>query len=428
MGCTQCAGEAPSGKQLQLQSGSYEPVKMNQRVFQLMNAGQQMQIMESNFWNHALITWVVVPVFVVLQVYVPYLEPSCSEGFRDCTIFVVLAIEAHHIFAEQKCWTAAKALVTPPELSVLRHLGVLRHRSRFALLGILECLDLYTDLTFPFIARVCDENITEKWRHAWQQVPYLGKQLDAFVSVSRFWGLALMCVSLNVLITGLLGLWRMRQQVLLRKHLLHIDDTTDDFTRISGEVFFGWARSAETAMMPSVAMLCEEMASQKRWKFDPSKDASAATKGRERYTLGKMDLKELEMSEVQDLEEKERVDAAGKFHFTLLLFIKVFIGNVLSLWLQGSFLALTFDVTENEAKVKIIASMVISAVQATVRCIHASDQLGLFGCLSSGFIMFFVGWSFTKVYFAYSCKDHLWNLTSGCVKLDAPDTSTLYIR
>ena len=46
--------------------------------------------------------------------------------------------------------------------------------------------------------------------------------------------------------------------------------------------------------------------------------------------------------------------------------LEVFIGNVMSLWLQSSYLALQFETCGPKARAKIIFSMAISAIQATL--------------------------------------------------------------
>eukprot|EP00933_Yihiella_yeosuensis_P076826 TRINITY_DN8678_c3_g1_i1.p1 TRINITY_DN8678_c3_g1~~TRINITY_DN8678_c3_g1_i1.p1 ORF type:complete len:395 (-),score=44.27 TRINITY_DN8678_c3_g1_i1:72-1232(-) len=364
--------------------------------------------LQSSFFWASILQWVVLPIFVFFQEHIPTLEPDCREGFRNSTIWVILVMELIHISLESRTWSAAKELCSPPEIAVLRQLGVLRSRGRFVVLGVLESLDLYTDLTFPLMALACDLHVTESWRKSWQQVPVLGKYLDAVVDKFRFWGIALLLVSANVLFVGLLGIIRIVCQ-------------GKQDSRMNGEIWLGFARSSETSMMPSVAMFCEEMANQKRYVFDGAKDSDFATQAREHAVLGKLDAGQLEKFETTNFDQNEKVNAAEKLHFFLTLFVKVFLGNLMSVWLQGSFMALTFDLTHDHAKYKIGASMVVSAIQALVRCHSVVQKLGFQGCIISVFVLFFLGWSFAKVYFAYQCPKHLWNLTSGCVDWDEWD-------
>lgn len=404
----------------------YDPMmERSFSVWEPENPKGSILTLEAGLLRNATLTWVGLPIIVTVQALIPWTQPSCSHGFNNWGLLVLAALEIHHVLAESQSWAAAKELLAPPELAVLRQLGILGTRRRYVILGILEVIDLYTDLSFPFIVRACDSLTTQRWSEAWAEVPLVGGALSQVVLVMRFWGITLVVILINVAVTGLYGLWKMRQQVDLRKKMLDIEEKP--LPRISGEVFFAWAQSSHTAMMPSCAMLCEEMASQKMWKYDHTKDAVHATQARANYVHDKIDHVTLAKSELNNDEEQARVEAAGTIHFLLLLFVKVFLGNALSLWFQGSFLALTFEVTETEARIKVIISMIISALQAVVRCCIASGKLGLPGVVMSIFIMSFVVWSFVKVYHAYTCVDHLWNLTTGCVA-SSTDHGNLYFH
>mmetsp|Transcript_21662 Transcript_21662/g.44426 ORF Transcript_21662/g.44426 Transcript_21662/m.44426 type:complete len:225 (-) Transcript_21662:6-680(-) len=190
--------------------------------------------------------------------------------------------------------------------------------------------------------------------------------------------------------------------------------------RLRGEDFFALARYASTAMMPSVALLCEEMASQRRWVFDASKDAQAGTKARADVVLGKLDRKALEAMELDNQEELESVNSASWSYFTVQFLIKVLIGNVLPLWLQASFFQLSFTQAGFEARCKIIAGIATSALLVLVRSMVGSGTISKLGCL--GFIFaaldaIISAWAAAKVYYAFKCKDHIWNLSTGCVDI-----------
>lgn len=374
------------------------------------NPDHAIRQLEGNMMRNASVTWVLLPILVVAMGFVPQLASSCSQGFTNWSLPVLLLIAAHHIFAESQSWAAVKELLAPPELAVLRQFGILRQRGRWAFLGVLEVIDLYTDLVFPWIALSCDLILTENWTRAWSLVPVIGPYIVVPLKCIRFWGFSLVGVSINVIFTGLFGLWTMQANARNREQTINVQ-------RISGEVFFGWTQSAEAALMPSVSMLCEEMASERQFAYDLSKDAALSTKARQDVINGKIDDSDLSSFEVFNSGEQQKVVGAGSMHYWLLLFVKVCLGNALSLWIQGSFLALTFETTEMEARVKIIVSMMISTLQAVVRCYAASSHLGLPGCAASVCIMGFIAWSFLKVYHAYTCPHHLWNLTSGCVEV-----------
>eukprot|EP00439_Symbiodinium_sp_Y106_P045417 s3472_g5.t1 len=163
----------------------------------------------------------------------------------------------------------------------------------------------------------------------------------------------------------------------------------------------------------------QEMALQKRWVFDTTKLSvtARATQAREDYEFGKVTSRDLQQSELHAVQEEERVQEEEESHIALVLLSKVLVGNVMALWLQGSF-ALTYQDSFNDmslATVKLLISMVISAAQAALRCWRASCRLGVGGAWMSVMVMSFVFWSFLKVYYAKVCPYHLWNLTTGCV-------------
>lgn len=352
--------------------------------------------------------WVLLPVLAAVQAFIPILRPTPEEGYRNWTIAIILAVELYLIFAERHAWRAVMELVSPPEISILRHLGIYRNRRAFLLLGLLEVLDLYSDLTFPILAWVCDADITERWRFSWQRVPVLGSTIKGVQGALRFWGVAALCTSINVLVAGWWGIASIQRYVARR-------EANCDERRISGEVFYDWARSSETAIMPSVAMLCEEMAEQRQWMLDENKKGQTATQGREDLALGKLDEVQLEGQELYAHEVKERVEHARRHHYLVLLLVKVVIGNIFSLWLQGTFLMLNFKHIGLQARVKILISITISMVAALVRCTSAILTLGTLGCVFSLVVMCFIAWTVAQVYFAHTCVDHAWTLSSGCV-------------
>jgi len=333
---------------------------------------------------------------------------TCADGYPDWTLLFVLALEAHHIWAESHAWAAAKNLVTPPERTIMQHFGVFRWRRRMVLLGVLAEIDTYTDLTFPLLAKACDSELTAHWERAWIEVPVLGPTTVSLVHHLRFWGVAAVFVFLNVLLTGFGGLFRMAQEMYSSPQ-----DAVDTDHGVHGVAFLVWAKAAEVAAMPSVAMLCTEMAAQKRYIFD--EDAEGATEARQEAALGKLDYQTALEREQIDREAKEQLDAEEQCYFVSVIIVKTFIGNMLQLWLQASFFALTFDSTGAKAKYKVIASMAISALQAMVSSYNAISRLSGFGAVMAGLLWAFLAWVAAKMYYSYRCPDHLWNLTSGCV-------------
>jgi len=392
-------------------------------MWQPQNAAGSIQKLETSLLSHSILLWVVLPLCIGLEVIIPALAPSCDGGYTNYSLLLVLFLEIHHLWAEGRAWWGLRDLVSPPEVSVLRQLGVLASRRRYVLLGVLEDLDLYTDLAFPFIALACDANHSKTilWSRAWAEVPVLGHMFSQVILMLRFFGVALIAVGLNVAVSGLMKIAGMLMAALNRRREMKFWE--EQKWRFPGELYFDWARAAECAMMPSVAVLSEEVAASRRFRFKAQGDSAASTKAREDYEHGKVTEETLMTSGIHDTQEEDKIQSAETWHFSMILLQKVFLGNVLALWLQGSFVALTFADGYSTARVKLIISMIFSGLQAAVRCLRVCHQTGSLGLSISIFVMFFVIWSFVKVYKAYVCPDHLWNLTTGCVS--APEINVM---
>lgn len=357
--------------------------------------------------NHALLTWFLFPALASLLANCPSLQISCETGYPNWTLIVVAAVEAHHVYAESRIWSALKSLQTEPELIVMRQLGVLRRRRLLVVVGILESVVLYTDIVFPLVARSCDEILTERWHETWKLVPLLGRSCAHAILVLRFWGCALIVSIAVVLVNGLLGLARM----VCCFGKLKSDEP------VTCMVLLEWANAAETALMPSVALMCEEWARERRYIFATDRDARNATQAREDVVFGKLDRDTAVALEAfqQDVAAHERM--AELFHFLALLIFKVFVGKCLQIWMRASFFALTFDSTCSQAKIKVAASCTLSALLALHRVSHSQENLGCVGFPVMLLIAGILAWAGAKVYFAYHCDSHLWNLTTGCIEL-----------
>lgn len=370
---------------------------------------------------HAALVWILFPIFVAVSNFVSVLQPTCETGYSNYGFIVVLFVILHHLRAESCAWTATKSLLAPPELSVMRQLGALQRRRRLVLLGILEDLDIYTDLTFPFIAYDCDVMLTEQWLQSWNIVPIVGGFVVSILERLRFWGCAAIFVAF-VNVAGLIGLC----QLLFTKQdrdAANIDDkTAAGPPRLKGDVFFSIARFAETAVMPSIANLCEEMGLQRRWTFDANEahgGAKALVKARQDAVWGKISRKDLHTFELQNQEEQGRVDKAGERYWIILLIGKVLVGNAAQLWLQASFFQLSFGTLGRQAMYKLIASMLFSGLQVLARSSSAAVKLGGVGVVFALLNVFIIAWAGAKIYYAFHCEEHVWNISSGCVNIHA---------
>lgn len=371
--------------------------------------------------RHGLILWAFLPLFALSQWLIEAWRPTCERGYLWLTLLVVALVVGHHLLAESHAWAAAKALLARPELTIMHHLGVLRRRRRLVLLGVLEDLDIYTDFTFPLVARSCEmDKLQLQWLKTWGSLPWIGEQVVSVLKHLHFWGLSAVLVSL-VCLLGLSGIvWQAAQRGSAAA-LLGEDGqkpSPDQLPRLGGRVFFGLAQAADNAAMPSVALLCEEMARQRRWCFDAKFEAGGAlerTKMGTAALLGRIDRKTLERHELFRQQERENVDAAGKMYAGAVLLGKTFLGNALQLSVQAAFFELSFSFLGAEACGKLLVGMAISALQVVVRSVHACTLLGCCGLACAAPNLALVAWSGAKIYFAYACPDHVWSLFTSCI-------------
>ena len=358
--------------------------------------------LRTQFLRHSLLSWVVLPLAVYgWESLAPrQFKASCSQGYSLFSLLPLFLVELHYLYAESCAWSAMKSLVSEPELVILKHFGVLQHRKWLLLLGLCEGFILFTDATFPFVARACDEILTEDWGTAWRDVPLVGQFIAGLVRAVRFWGFALLATSTVILVNGVAG------------PLLCIPFSHDG--QATGTDFVAWARAAETALMPSVAMLAEEMANQKRHFADHSQ--ADAREGAAPFG-NKLDPDTAVMYEDFNRNLAAHIHFSESAHFMLLMLGKLLLGRCLQLWIQSSFLALAFHREAAGAKDKVILGCCLGATLLLHRALHSMKVLGCMGLPLLLLILACVAWSGAKIAWAFFCPDHIWNLTTGCVQL-----------
>jgi len=327
---------------------------------------------------------------------------SCERGFSNFSLVLLLMVGLHHLYSELCAYDSLTSLLSQPEMVIMRHFGVVRRRKYLVTVGICEAFLLFTDVTFPFVARECDDILTENWKTAWRDVPMIGDIAVQMVETLRFWGFAVLSSATGILVNGVLGLlcmpcWQSKDSAL------------------SGTDFVAWARAAETSMMPSVALVAEEMANQKRYVVD-YKDNPTARRARSDFIYGRLDADTATMFEDFNQKLADHLHLVESFHFLTLLLLKIFIGRCLQLWIQASFLVMAFHSEGAGAKDKVVVSCMVGALILLHRAAHGMKALGCTGLPVLILIIAFVTWSGAKVAFAFICEDHLWNITTGCVK------------
>jgi len=101
---------------------------------------------------------------------------------------------------------------------------------------------------------------------------------------------------------------------------------------------------------------------------------------------------------------------------------KVLLENCLQLWLQASYFGLVFHRVSDAGKIKLLISLGLGLVSASYKSMCALKKIVTSTRYPSNVLwliqlcsLSIVGWTCAKLYFAYTCESHLWNITSGCV-------------
>jgi hypothetical protein len=361
------------------------------------------------FFRHSVLVWVGIPSCAVLQgiVAVPGIQPTCTASFANWTLVFIVLLEAHHVHTEMRAWDCLKSLLSGPERTVMRQVGVLGARRRLVCLGILEELGIWAEMLFPFFAMACDNiGASSPWIAAWQEFPLVGRWVAKLVSLLHVWVLTLLLSAATLAVKGIFG-------ILFMPKAPAADAMAGG---VPCDVSLGWACAAETAIMPSVAMLAEELAKQRRFVFE-DKCHVGADKASTMAKLGRASYEDAIKSELFSQEYEERFNTADSSKSSIL--IRVVICSCLQIWLQTSFVMLSFAKSGLEAKIKVYVGLSLVALQAIRRAGSAALNGKITGVASFVLVSVCVAWACTENYKTYTCPDHLWNVAVGCVSATA---------
>mmetsp|Transcript_26735 Transcript_26735/g.49077 ORF Transcript_26735/g.49077 Transcript_26735/m.49077 type:complete len:407 (+) Transcript_26735:115-1335(+) len=396
-------------------------------TYEYVDPGHAMDVLERHMLQHALVAWIGIPLFVVIEELIPWIQVTCTKGYPPISLLFLAVVEAHHLYTEHMAWNAAKSIPTGPELSVLRTFGVLRHRKRRVLAGMVEGVVLYACCVFPILTWKCDQHLTERYLAEFSSsvVPFVwiaGKT----VKYMRFFGLALTLTLINIGFSGVWGITWMYFYNFTRQQQLQSASTAEEKRdAVHGTTCIRWAYSAQTAMMPSLNAFFEEMAAQKRFTLaDPdSMDAKSAMQARIDRVMGRKTNAEAMSAEMVSAADVEKVRKSENLHLFKMLGVKVLVGNVLQMWLLSTYFGLTFDLTAKEMKVKLIVAMVIAFLEA-ISLMRSPAKHGPLGWLLFLIVWCCIASACAKVYFAFQCDSHLWNVGGGCVPESVVDLTT----
>lgn len=110
---------------------------------------------------------------------------------------------------------------------------------------------------------------------------------------------------------------------------------------------------------------------------------------------------------------------------------KLIFENMLQLWIQSSAFGISFDMLDYNAKMKALisiglalavsASKMFPLFKTTRTLLNNASCVGAFLVVILGimpvicFCLLPWLWIVAKIYYAFHCDSHVWNLTSGCV-------------
>ena len=281
----------------------------------------------------------------------------------------------------------------------------------------LEFLDMGTDIVFVGSATACNDDLQSAWTAAWHQSPAFSF-LAPLMQRITFGGVAVLSFVIAAYVPQIVNM-----PILLTLPYLFVCMIVlwilfgeDGF---SGSVF-SWVGIS----IPIYAAVC---LFKMGWTYF-SKNVLARPPAR-LALYAAMLTAEPYIGDIRD----------QRTYFIVLP--KLLFENLLQLWLQSSFFALNFDRTSHGAKYKALASIGLgfgasvckvpligrvilrdNLLLGSLFCQHGSgmQRLGyhLLACILLVpvlLLLFLILAVPAKVYFAYHCQSHLWNVIGGCV-------------
>jgi len=290
-------------------------------------------------------------------------------------------------------------------------------------------LNLYNDLTFPVLAHECRADLTDQWAASWKSVPLLGSFVVDSLFYLRFWGASALLAAAAVL-TGLVGACRLLDAPPHAGHDVRTAMTAPQYAQMlpvgcgpdgvperrPGRYLVALAGSADNAGVPSAAMLCQEIALQRRWVFDAKDEEGGALESarvRESVVFGKLNRESLDEHELRDRRSQADVENGLLENLRELWGGRMLVGNMLQLWLQATFLQLAFGRLAYEARIKLILRIAVSGLHLFARATSTTFRFGCAGTFYVSLSLLMVAWAFAKAYFAFTCPSHVWDLASG---------------
>ncbi|OLP93688.1 hypothetical protein AK812_SmicGene24363 [Symbiodinium microadriaticum] len=343
----------------------------------------------------AVLYWVVMPIALVSLGF----GATCEEGppnLAYITYGVFFAVHFVCIFRAMLGSLRKDLHDSTPKLIFMLGLAALEH------------FDMASDALFTGTSAACSDEITSLWLQSWHDGPGGGLMVP-MLSKLGFSGVALFIT--NAYLPQLLSVFA-------------------PFAPFGALVFvllvllwaaFGWLVGLAAMLSVYVFLICSPLGEWQMFVFHQQVDSD-------------LHLALYVGAEVVEL----RQDAVlTERRVLLILGTKLVLENLLQLWLQSSYLSLSFDRMDTFARCQAMASIGVGllvagykGIQISAVVVAAIARLGgsvVRECDITGLILGAVAvfmmlggfgglaWVAAKVVFIFQCDSHVWNLSTGCV-------------
>ncbi|CAE7378246.1 unnamed protein product [Symbiodinium sp. CCMP2592] len=347
----------------------------------------------------AVVYWVVMPISLVTLGF----GASCEEGaptLAYITYGVCFVLHFLCIFWAMTGSLKRRLHDSTPKLILMLVFAALEH------------YDMASDALFTGTSAACSEEVTSLWLQSWHAVPG-GAFMVPTLSKLGFSGVALMLFVTNAYVPQLLVVWAPFAPFAALSFVAMVILWAS----------FGWVIGLSVILVVYALVV-----------FSP---------------LGAMEMEELKAEALSSDEHistylgVEIVETKGPKEKRPLVIMgtKLVLENLLQLWLQSSYLSLSFERMDTSARGQAMASIGVGllvaggkGIQISVILLTMMHEGGRDACRDAcedcqgfslglgiiGVFMMIAGfgglaWVLAKVVFIFRCDSHVWNLSTGCI-------------
>jgi len=280
---------------------------------------------------------------------------------------------------------------------------------------IIEHFDMSTDALFTGSASACSARIHDKWIHSWKIIPYIGPVVSGMLGEIGFGGFALAVFVCGAYIPQFVNIL----SLLAPGAIFGTAITVAIWTQ------FDWYVGAPVMLI--AIGLTDIYLAKRQWStaFNFWDVANTRTN---RDVVQQAMHGGFVFFEFR-LDPDDKVDRALFFNLNKLIF-----ENLVQLWIQASYFSFSFEMMNELARYKVMFSICLGLFVSLTKLLpmfpafvelnrghffELPEGLALWFCiLCLVLCLLFVVWTAAKVYFAFTCPSHVWNLAGGCVSFD----------